>query len=150
MATQTEHLYIVRDEGTLGGEPIVKGSRTPVRAVVELWRLGYAPDEIPRELPHLTLAAVFDALSYYADHQAEINGYIQRNRVPDDRVDAHESFEVVRRRLFTEVQDAGARDATCYAFARLYQENRTDFPAECREAEYERRMRASYPIHPEL
>jgi uncharacterized protein (DUF433 family) len=42
----------------------VVGTRTPVRAVVELWRLGVAPEEIPSHLPHLTLAQVFDALSY--------------------------------------------------------------------------------------
>lgn len=87
MATQTEHIYIFKDDLILGGEPIIKGTRTPVRAVVELWRLGYAPEEIPREQPHLTLAAVFDALSYYSDHQDEINQYIERNRVPDQMID---------------------------------------------------------------
>jgi uncharacterized protein (DUF433 family) len=33
-------------------------------------------------MPHLTLAQVFDALSYYSDHQVEINAYIERNRIP--------------------------------------------------------------------
>jgi uncharacterized protein (DUF433 family) len=83
MATQTEHLYVERDEAILGGEPVIKGTRTPVRAVVELWRMGCAPEETVNELPHLSLAAVFDALSYYSDHQEEINDYIERNRVPD-------------------------------------------------------------------
>ena len=82
MATQTEHLYVERDEAILGGEPVIRGTRTPVRAVVELWRLGCAPEETVNELPHLSLAAVFDALSYYSDHQEEINDYIERNRVP--------------------------------------------------------------------
>ena len=36
--------------------------------------------------PHLTLAQVFDALSYYADHQAEIERYIDQNQIPDDVV----------------------------------------------------------------
>ena len=58
-----------------------------MRSIVELWRLGYAPEEIPRDLPHLTLAAVFDCLSYFSDHMEEINDYIQRNRVPDELVD---------------------------------------------------------------
>ncbi len=87
MVTHTEHLYIVRDDTILGGEPIVQGTRTPVRAVVEMWRLGYTPEEIPRDLPHLTLAVVFDCLSYYSDHTEEINDYIQRNRVPENLVD---------------------------------------------------------------
>jgi uncharacterized protein (DUF433 family) len=82
----TGHAYIVRDENILNGEPIIKGTRTPVRAVAEIWRLGTLPEEIPQHLPHLTLAQVFDALSYYSEHQAEINEYIERNRIPDDLI----------------------------------------------------------------
>ncbi len=86
MVHATEHLYIVRDDEILSGEPIIKGTRTPVRAIVENWRLGVAPEEIPHHLPHLTLAQVFDALSYYCDHQAEINAHIERNRIPEDKL----------------------------------------------------------------
>jgi uncharacterized protein (DUF433 family) len=86
MTLGTEHRYIVRDDAILSGEPIVIGTRTPVRAVVELWRLGVTPEEITGHLPHLTLAQVFDALSYYADHQAEIQRYIEQNYIPDDVV----------------------------------------------------------------
>jgi uncharacterized protein (DUF433 family) len=87
MTTQTEHLYIVSDERILAGEPIIKGTRTPVRAIVEIYRLGTAPEEIPKRLPHLTLAQVFDALSYYSDHQDEINAHIERNHVGVDEID---------------------------------------------------------------
>ena len=83
----TENRYIVRSDKILSGEPIIKGTRTPVRAIVEIWRQGTLPEEIPSQLPHLTLAQVFDALSYYSEHQAEINGYIQRNRIPDELID---------------------------------------------------------------
>ena len=86
MAIVTEHHYIVRDPNILSGEPIIVGTRTPVRAIVELWRLGVTPEEIPGHLPHLTLAQVFDALSYYADHQAEIQAFIDRNQIPDDLI----------------------------------------------------------------
>ena len=86
MTIVTDHRYITRDPGILSGEPIVRGTRTPVRAIVELWRLGVTPEEIPAHLPHLTLAQVFDALSYYADHQTEIQSYLDRNAVPDDLV----------------------------------------------------------------
>ena len=87
LTTATEHIYVVTDERILGGEPIIKGTRTPVRAIVELWRQGVAPEAVPSHLPHLTLAQVFDALSYYSDHQEEINGHIERNRIPDDLID---------------------------------------------------------------
>ncbi|MCS7065866.1 MAG: DUF433 domain-containing protein [Fimbriimonadales bacterium] len=79
MTVATGHKYITKDERILGGEPIIAGTRTPVRAVVELWRLGYAPEEIVEHLPHLTLAQVFDALSYYSDHQEEIERFIIAN-----------------------------------------------------------------------
>jgi len=87
MTTATEHYYVVTDGDILGGEPIVRGTRTPVRAVVELWRKGLSAEEIPNRLTHLTVAQVFDALSYYNDHLSEINEYIQRNSIPDDLID---------------------------------------------------------------
>jgi uncharacterized protein (DUF433 family) len=88
MVTATDHPYIVRDPAILSGEPIIKGTRTPVRAIVENWRLGIAPEEIPTHLPHLSVAQIFDALSYFADHQQEILECIERNRIPDDLLDS--------------------------------------------------------------
>ena len=87
MAQVTGHRYIVSHDDILGGEPIIDGTRTPVRAIVELWRQGVLPEAIPSQLPHLTVAQVFDALSYYSDHQDEINAYIERNRIPDELID---------------------------------------------------------------
>jgi uncharacterized protein (DUF433 family) len=87
MTIATEHCYIVTDDQILSGEPIIKGTRTPVRAIVEMWRMGTSPEEIPTHLPHLTLAQVFDALSYYSDHQEEIHAHIERNRIPDELID---------------------------------------------------------------
>jgi uncharacterized protein (DUF433 family) len=73
--------YVTRNSEILSGEPIITGTRTSVRAIVGLWRLGIMPEEIPNHLPHLTLAQIFDALSFYIDHQTEINEYIERNQV---------------------------------------------------------------------
>lgn len=86
-ATRTRHRYIVTNNDILSGEPIIEGTRTPVRAVVEIWRMGIPAEEITKRLPHLSLAQVFDALSYYSDHQEEINRHIERNRIPDDKID---------------------------------------------------------------
>lgn len=63
-----------------------------------------------------------------------------------------ESFEIVRRRLFKDLtaEQARQRDVVAKAFAELYRSQSTEFPFACREADYERRMRAAYPIHPEL
>ena len=81
MVTATEHPFIVHDNEILGGEPVVKGTRTPVRSIVEWWKFGASPEEIMENLPHLTLSQIFDALSYYADHRDEIEQYIAENIV---------------------------------------------------------------------
>ena len=84
MESAVQNRYITSDKKILSGEPIIKGTRTPVRAIVEMWRMGNSPEEIVQGLPHLTLAQVFDALSYYSDNQEEINLYIEKNRVPEN------------------------------------------------------------------
>lgn len=87
MSTTTGHPYITTNLSILSGEPIIDGTRTSVRAIVELWRMGIGPEEIPVHLPHLKLAQIFDALSYYSDHQDEIHAHIQRNEVPNEKID---------------------------------------------------------------
>ncbi len=83
----TAHRYVVTDDQILGGEPIISGSRTPVRAIVELWRQGLAPETIPSRLLHVSVAQVFDALSYFSDHQDEIQQWIERNHIADELID---------------------------------------------------------------
>jgi len=87
MIETTEHPYIVKNDEILSGEPIITGTRTPVRAIVETWWRGVPPEAIPQSLPHLTVAQVFDALSYFSDHEAEIMHHIKRNRIPDELID---------------------------------------------------------------
>jgi predicted AAA+ superfamily ATPase len=65
---------------------------------------------------------------------------------------AEEGFEIVRRRLFEPI--AGdlfkQRDLTARAFADLYHAQAAEFPPECRGADYEKRIQAAFPIHPEI
>jgi uncharacterized protein (DUF433 family) len=49
--------------------------------------MGVPPEAIPSHLPHLTLAQVFDALSYFCDHQAEIIQHIKESHIPDELID---------------------------------------------------------------
>jgi uncharacterized protein len=65
-------------------------------------------------------------------------------------VEGDEAFEIVRRRLFKAVEDEKARDEVCVAFADLYRKNGDKFPADTRDGAYLRRLKASYPIHPEV
>jgi len=65
---------------------------------------------------------------------------------------AEEGFEIVRRRLFEPLagDNFKQRDVTARAFAELYQSQRAEFPPECGTVDYERRIQAAYPIHPEI
>ena len=66
---------------------------------------------------------------------------------------AEEGFEIVRRRLFepfTEQAQFKDRDVVARAFADLYRAQHQEFPPECRDAGYEQRVAAAYPIHPEI
>ena len=100
----------------------------------------------------------------YAD-DAEVGGQrgrdaLQRLRNVIGRVEApwrrpapRESFGIVRRRLFQTFVDAAqftARDVVARGFSDLYRTQQQEFPAECREADYEKRIKDAYPIHPEV
>ncbi len=65
---------------------------------------------------------------------------------------AEESFEIVRRRLFQPVDAAhlADRDATARVLVDLYRTQASEFPVECRDKAYVDKIKAAYPIHPEL
>jgi predicted AAA+ superfamily ATPase len=66
---------------------------------------------------------------------------------------AEEGFEIVRRRLFEPIIEQPqfvARDTVARAFYDLYRTQHQEFPPECHDPEYEKRMKAAYPIHPEV
>jgi predicted AAA+ superfamily ATPase len=66
---------------------------------------------------------------------------------------AEEGFEIVRRRLFEPMADPAHfrdRDVVARSFADFYRTQHQEFPPECRDADYEKRLKAAYPIHPEI
>ena len=66
---------------------------------------------------------------------------------------AEEGFEIVRRRLCEPLVDKAqfvARDTVAQAFYDFYRTQQKEFPPDCRESEYETRLKAAYPIHPEI
>ena len=65
---------------------------------------------------------------------------------------SQESFEIVRRRLFVEPDAAALADISAVArqFVQFYAKHSGEFPRECSQPDYEHRIKAAYPIHPEL
>jgi uncharacterized protein (DUF433 family) len=75
---------IVRNPPVLGGEPIVTGTRIPVRGIVLASREYGGAEGALAAYPQLAPADVHDALAYYDTHKSETDRYIQAN-VDDDR-----------------------------------------------------------------
>lgn len=65
-------------------------------------------------------------------------------------VATEEAFEIVRRRLFTNVNDKLAAEEVCRAYADFYAANPGDFPPETQASIYFQRLKHAYPIHPEV
>jgi hypothetical protein len=63
-----------------------------------------------------------------------------------------EAYHIVKRRLFVEPDAAAlaAINQTAKAFSDLYKKNPDQFPREAVDSAYESRIKATYPIHPEL
>ena len=93
---ETEHPYIVRVEGICGARPAIKDSRLSVRHIAQMYKAGDTVEEILQAHPHLKAAAVYDAISYYLDHQQEIEQEILENR-----------FEALRAKYGLEIDAQG-------------------------------------------
>ncbi len=89
----TEHPHIVRVKGVCDGRPIIKGSRISVRDIATLYKGGDTVEEILESYRHLTIAAVHDAISYYHDHQAEIEQEIRDNRIENVLAKHHATMD---------------------------------------------------------
>ncbi len=78
------HPHIVTDPEVCGGSPRLANSRITVRTVaVAILLHGLTPDELLQHYPHLSLAAIYDALSYYYDHREAIDREIAEHQALD-------------------------------------------------------------------
>lgn len=65
---------------------------------------------------------------------------------------AEEGFEIVRRRLFQPLPGSAFkdRDVVATTFSDFYRGQKQEFPPDASTPDYERRLKAAYPIHPEV
>ncbi len=118
---KTEHPYIVRKSGVCGGFPIIDGSRITVRLIAQLVKTGSSAEEILASYPHLSLAQIHDAISYYFDHREEIEQDIADNKIrnilkknnlrliPDDKIPG--AGRVVTDKEFEQISDEEKENA---------------------------------------
>ena len=70
--TLTSHIELRKNRDG-SDRAFITGTRVRVQDIYALSEIhGKTPDEIVQALPHLTMAQVHAALSYYFDHRAEI------------------------------------------------------------------------------
>ena len=67
---------IVHSEDVRGGRPRIAGTGVTVRRIVGWYKQGLTPEEITTEIPHLSLAHVYAALTYYHANRDEIEADI--------------------------------------------------------------------------
>ncbi|MFO1342603.1 MAG: DUF499 domain-containing protein [Burkholderiales bacterium] len=81
---------------------------------------------------------------------ASLSHYFGRIQALWKPVATEEAFEIVRRRLFSNINDKLVMESVCRSFADYYIENRDDFPQETQDSKYLERLTHAYPIHPEV
>jgi len=74
------HSHITMKKNVCGGALIIKGTRISVANIAGYYLMGFSPEEIQRELPHLNLAQIFDAIAFYLDHKEIINQELEKDR----------------------------------------------------------------------
>lgn len=85
MTTTVPITYIAVDER---GVVRIAGSRSRVIDIVLDTRCGLTPQQIAEEYPHLSLAQIHAALSYYYDHKDAVDAEIERQRAEVERMRA--------------------------------------------------------------
>ncbi len=86
--TKTKHAHIVKRRGARGAVAEIRGTGLDVWAVVAYHRLGKTAEEIQRIFSHLSLAQVYDALSYYYDNHFEIDAILERQQMGEEQARA--------------------------------------------------------------
>lgn len=71
------------------GVPWVKGTQVKVHEIAEdRVDAGWGAEVIQDNDPTLALAQIYSALAYYYDHREEVDAYIARGRLEDQRLRA--------------------------------------------------------------
>ena len=82
------------------GIPWITGANTKVvEVVLDKMAHNSSPEEMHEQYPHLSLAQIHAALSYYYEHQAEIDAQIQKELKEVDELAASQPDSPLRQRL---------------------------------------------------
>ena len=78
----------------------ITGANTKViEVVLDKLAYGWSPEEMHFQHPHLSLAQIHAALSYYYEHQEELDSDIARRRKEVEKMAAESADSPLRRKL---------------------------------------------------
>lgn len=87
------------------GIPWISGANTKVvEVVLDKMAYGWSPEEMHFQHPHLSLAQIHAALSYYYEHQAEVDADIERRRRYAEEMRAQQKNPLTRQELESRVR----------------------------------------------
>jgi len=78
---------IAQMPGICGGCERIAGRGVSVPRIVGWYKLGWSPEEIATEIPHLTLAQVHAALAYYHANREPMDADMAAKRAEADRLE---------------------------------------------------------------
>src|SRR5437016_7458160 len=82
------------------GVPWISGANTKVvEVVLDKMAHGWSPEEMHRQHPHLSMAQIHAALSYYYEHQDEVDADIERRDREIEELKAQQPDSPLRQRL---------------------------------------------------
>ncbi len=90
---------VTTSPGVRGGRPYVAGSGVTVRRIVDMrYREGLSVEKIVEEMPHLALAGVYAALTFYHANQEQLDADFIEEDLAGDKLEQ----EWLRSRAYTQ------------------------------------------------
>lgn len=86
-ATTDIGTLITQTPGICGGRPRISGTGVSVLRIVRWYQLGHSPDEIQAQIPHLTLAQIHAALSYYHANRPAMDQEMAAEDAEEERLE---------------------------------------------------------------
>lgn len=109
---------VVQHVAERDGEYFVRDTRVTLHGIIAVWKRGAGPEEIREQFPAVSLADVYNVISYYLDHRehldahfAETNAQYERDRAADHAT-RPEFYAEMRRRVADLRTQRGGADAS--------------------------------------
>ena len=78
---------IARSDDVRGGRPRIAGTGVTVQRIVGWYKQGLTPEEISTEIPHLSMAQVYAALTYYHANRDAIEADMAAEEIEAQHLD---------------------------------------------------------------